>query len=131
MTESIRQTTEALDADSVNRRNLSVRLRKSREYLGLSQGEVARYLGIHRSALSNIENGQRRVDALELKKLAELYKQPVGFFTGEQLVEEGLPDEVAHLARAAKALSQQDIGELTRFAEYLRTRAEGESENDG
>ena len=127
MTESLIHTGKALGAETVDRRELGERLRKSREYIGLSQVEVARYLGIHRSALSNIENGQRRVDALELKRLAELYKQPVGHFTGEKPLEEGLPDDVAHLARAAKSLSQQDRSELTRFAEYLRTRAEADS----
>ena len=131
MTELLKNTEKIPVADNVDRRELRERLRRSREYLGLSQGEVASFLGIPRSALSNIETGQRRVDALELKQLAELYRQSVGHFTGENPVEEGIPDDLAHLARAARALSHQDRGELNRFAEYLRTRAEADSETDG
>lgn len=119
------------NADTVDRRQLGMRLRKAREYLGLSQEEVARYLGIPRSALSNIETGQRRIDALELKRLGQLYKQPVGYFTGESQIEPGLPAEVAHLARAAAGLSQRDREELSRFAEYLRARAQAEKGSNG
>ena len=57
------------------------RLRTSRDYLGFSQDEVAKHLGISRTALSNIESGQRKVDALELKKLAALYQRSIAYFT--------------------------------------------------
>jgi transcriptional regulator with XRE-family HTH domain len=117
--------------ESVDRKKLGARLRDAREYLGLSQDEVAKYLGIPRTALSLIESGQRRIDALELKKLAQFYKRPVAYFTGESQSEAGMPEDVAHLARAAAGLSKGDRRELSRFAEYLRARAESEkSSND-
>jgi transcriptional regulator with XRE-family HTH domain len=111
-------------SETMDRKELGTRLREAREYVGLSQDEVARYLSIPRTALSHIETGQRRVDALELKKLAQLYKRPVGYFTGEESMGEALPDEVAYLARAASGLSSRDREELKRFAEYLRARAQ-------
>jgi transcriptional regulator with XRE-family HTH domain len=114
------------DDESVDRQKLGARLREAREYLGLSQDEVAKYLGIPRTALSHVESGQRRVDALELKKLAQLYKRPVVYFTGESQSDAGMPEDVAHLARAAAGLSEGDRRELNRFAEYLRSRAESE-----
>jgi transcriptional regulator with XRE-family HTH domain len=117
--------------ESVDRQKLGARLRESREYLGLSQDEVAKYLSIPRTALSHIESGQRRIDALELKKLAQLYKRPVVYFTGESQADAGMPEDVAHLARAAAGLSEGDRRELSRFAEYLRARAQSEgSSND-
>jgi transcriptional regulator with XRE-family HTH domain len=119
------------NVESRDREQLGVRLREARDYLGLSQEEVARSLGIPRSALSNIETGQRRVDALELKRLAELYKRPVGYFTGEAPVESGLPQDIAHLARAAAGLSDRDRQELSRFADYLRARAQAEQAENG
>jgi transcriptional regulator with XRE-family HTH domain len=112
--------------ESVDRQKLGARLRESREYLGLSQDEVAKYLSIPRTALSHIESGQRRIDALELKKLAQLYKRPVVYFTGESQADAGMPEDVAHLARAAAGLSEGDRRELSRFAEYLRARAQSE-----
>ena len=110
--------------DTTDRRDLGTRLRQAREYLGLSQDEAAKYLGIPRTALSHIESGQRRIDALELKKAASLYKRPVAHFTGGNESNEGLPEDVAHLARAASGLSESDRQELNKFADYLRARAQ-------
>lgn len=108
--------------DDKARRSLGDRLREARKYLGLKQEEVATYLKIPRTALTDIENGQRRVEAIELARLAKLYRQPVGYFTGEDAAA-SLPIDVAHLARRAADLSAQDRDELGRFAEYLRTRS--------
>jgi transcriptional regulator with XRE-family HTH domain len=105
------------------RRRLGEKLRLAREYLGLSQDEVAKHLGIPRTALTNVEAGQRRIDALELKRLAALYRQPVNHFTGDEGGADALPADVAHLARTAASLSVKDRDELERFAEYLRARA--------
>ena len=57
---------------------------------------------------TSIEAGQRKVEALELKRLAELYRQPVGHFTGEDEAAASLPADVAHLARQAAKLSIKD-----------------------
>jgi transcriptional regulator with XRE-family HTH domain len=81
--------------DAVARRNMGERLRESRKYLGLRQEEVAQYLKIPRTALTDIENGSRRVEALELARLARLYRQSVGYFTGDEAVSAGLPPDVA------------------------------------
>ena len=65
------------DGDGGAGRQLADRLKKLREYLGMSQQHVADCTGITRSAISDIERGQRRVDAVELTKLARLYQHPV------------------------------------------------------
>lgn len=111
------------DNDEEERRRLGGRLREARKYLGLKQEEVATYLKIPRTALTDIENGHRRVEAIELSRLAKLYRQPVAYFTGEDDASASLPVDVAHLARKAAELSQQDRDELSRFAEYLRARS--------
>jgi transcriptional regulator with XRE-family HTH domain len=129
--EKAKGKTKSLNDETVDRQKLGARLREAREYLGLSQDEVAKYLGIPRTALSHIESGQRRIDALELKKLAQLYRRPVVYFTGESQAEAGMPEDVAHLARAAAGLSEGDRRELSRFAEYLRARAESEKSSNG
>jgi transcriptional regulator with XRE-family HTH domain len=105
-----------------DRKTLGERLREARDYLGFSQEEVATFLGVSRSALSNIESGQRKVDALELKKLAGLYKRPVSFFTGEDAQDLPVAEDIAHLARKAAELSTDDRKELGRFADFLRAR---------
>jgi transcriptional regulator with XRE-family HTH domain len=129
--ETDKKKIEGASSESVDRKELGARLRKAREYVGLSQDEVAKYLSIPRTALSHIETGQRRIDALELKKLAQLYKRPIGYFTGEERVDEELPAYVARLTRAASGLSEQDRAELSRFAEFLRAKAQMESDPNG
>lgn len=116
--------------DDARRNQLGEKLRKAREYLGLSQVDVARHLGVPRTALVNIESGQRRVDAIELKKLSDLYRQPVGHFTGDDDETAGFAPDVAHLARAAAKLSAKDRDELGRFADYLRARSSSSENKD-
>jgi transcriptional regulator with XRE-family HTH domain len=116
-----------------NRQVLGERLKEAREYVGLKQDDVAKKLGIPRSALSNVEAGSRKVDAIELAQLAKLYQRPVAWFTGEE--PHGASDqvlaEVAHLTRAAAALSHQDRQELARFADFLKSRARTKEGSDG
>lgn len=112
------------DNDDDARQRLGERLRDARKYLGLKQEEVATYLKLPRTALTDIENGQRRVEAIELTRLARLYRQSVDYLTGEDEGTAALPPDVAHLARKAAALSEEDREELGRFAEYLRARSQ-------
>jgi transcriptional regulator with XRE-family HTH domain len=112
-------------SDDAERAGLADRLRAAREYLGFSQDQVAQHLGISRSALSNIETGQRRVEAVELKRLAALYERPLTYFTGEPGAPgDAVPPDVEHLARKASKLTPKDREELGRFADFLQSRAQ-------
>jgi transcriptional regulator with XRE-family HTH domain len=122
----MKRTSKSTPAEDATERSLlGERLREARKYVGLSQEEVAGLLKMPRTALTDIENGQRKVEALELKRMADLYRQSVSFFTGEDATAP-LPADVAHLARQASTLSAQDREELGRFAEFLRARARAE-----
>jgi transcriptional regulator with XRE-family HTH domain len=105
-----------------DRKTLGERLRDAREYLGFSQEDISTYLGVPRSALSMMETGQRKVDAFELKKLAELYKRPLEYFTGDTSVASSFSSDTKHLARKISELSPDDLEELSRFADFLRAR---------
>ena len=107
------------------RREIGTKLREAREYLDLTQKEVSDVLGVSRSAISLIEKGQRRLETLELKQLAELYGRPISDFTGERT--ERQPDEISLLMRKAEAMSEQDRREIVRFADWLLSR--GSEEN--
>jgi len=52
---------------------LAARLRKARENVGMSQGEVARRWKYHRVTITEIENGNRHVSAWELLKFSSEY----------------------------------------------------------
>lgn len=102
-------------------RQIGDRLRQAREYLELKQEDAALAVGLSRSALSLIENGRRKVDAVELARFAELYGQSIEALTGVAQTAP-LPESVQALARAATELSADDRVELLRFAEFLQTR---------
>lgn len=106
------------------------KLKEAREYLGLSQEEVAGHLKIPRSAISLLESGQRKVDLIELRKLANLYQRPVAFFMGNEELKLPKVGEIDVLQRAAKGLSQKDIQEVLKFAEFLKSRAASKAEDD-
>jgi len=99
-------------------RRLAERLQGTREYLGLSQQFVADHTGIPRVAISAIENGKRKVEALELEALARLYKYPVTYFLDGALEE---PASVRALAREATGLTERDREEMLRFAQFLKS----------
>jgi|SRR5579859_266495 len=99
-------------------RRLAERLQRAREYLGLSQQFVAEHTGIPRVAISAIENGKRKVEALELEALARLYKYPVSYFLDGAL---GEPASVRALAREATELTERDREEVLRFAQFLKS----------
>ncbi|MFT3897197.1 MAG: helix-turn-helix transcriptional regulator [Thermomonas sp.] len=96
------------------------RLRQAREYVGLSQEEVATALGISRPAVTNIESGSRKVEATELNSLARMYRRSLEYLlTGRDNTPSG-PEQLAFLARAVRGLSDRDLDEVARFAEFLK-----------
>lgn len=103
---------------------LARRLREAREFVNLSQQFVAEQTGIPRSAVSDIERGTRRVESLELKRLAELYRMPLDYFLGSESDEDlaGSTDDrtVQALARAAREMSSSEKEQVLRFALFLQ-----------
>jgi transcriptional regulator with XRE-family HTH domain len=55
-------------------------LRKARKEAGLTQREVCKLMGKSSSFVSKCELGERRIDHVELRKLAKIYRKPVSFF---------------------------------------------------
>lgn len=55
-------------------------LKNTRKEIMLDQNEVAKLLGISQSSISKIESGQRRIDIVQLKSFAKLYKKDIEYF---------------------------------------------------
>lgn len=55
-------------------------LKKAREQADLSQEQVAKVLNTTQSYISKIESGQRKIDVVQLKKFAKIYKKSLDFF---------------------------------------------------
>lgn len=104
--------------------DVGTRVAAARTAAGFTQQELADRLGIHRSALTRIEQGQRQIDALELVGLAEALGRPVDWFVrlapptiashrrvgGEDGNIDRLEDELESVARDVLLL--HEIGEL-------------------
>ena len=55
-------------------------LKKARLEAGLDQAEVAKLLGKTQPHISKIEAGQRRLDIIQIKEFAKIYKKDLSFF---------------------------------------------------
>ena len=96
------------------------RLRSARETLGLTQEDVATALTLQRTSVIAMEAGKRNVTALELRRLARLYRRDVTWLLGEgQEVLDTAAAENQALFRATAQLSEEDKEQVLRFAQFL------------
>ncbi|MFJ4246462.1 helix-turn-helix domain-containing protein [Streptomyces iakyrus] len=117
-----------IDTDTDQRTRLGQRLKATREYLGLSQQQVAERTGIVRSAVSDIERGVRKVEVMELQKFARLYRLPASYFLDEEEAADAGEHALAGLPRTARPLSEGDRIEVAKFIQYLQARRQAEEE---
>ena len=115
-------------SDANRRRALADRLREARRLSGLSQGQVAKQMGLHRPSISEIEAGNRRVSADELKQLAELYDVSMSYLTGETPGAMQLDDPRLQLAaRELKKLPTESLDKLLQALAALRSESEDDN----
>lgn len=115
---------------------LAERLRQARVATGFSQQYVADATGLPRSGLSDIERGERRVDALELAALAAVYGQPIDHLLGDAPATPVGPEALAaqleqitsdldgYLERRAWEISEPHIQRAHEAARELVTQAQ-------
>ena len=109
---------------------IAKRLRNAREAAGVSQGQVARLLGMHRPTISEIEAGNRRVSAEELNTFAQTYDVTVSWLLGESA--EQLETDDPRLQLAARELSKLKSEDLDRLLKLLASmRNSDEDDKDG
>ena len=84
---------------------LGRRLRVARETRGFSQRAVADALGLPRTAVTQLEAGNRSVSTLELTRLSELYLRPVADFLQERVRDKDR-DVLVALYRVVPGLEQ-------------------------
>jgi len=98
---------------TAQRSAIAARARTAREMAGLSQGQVAKLLGLHRPSVSEIEAGRRRISADELARLAEIYGVSISWLACvEDERDDAQSDRVELAARELAKLSPQDLERL-------------------
>ena len=95
------------------------RLRRAREKLFLTQEYVASHVGLPRTAIVQIESGNRKVSAEELAALCSLYGVSADYILGKD-VEMGKNEM---FARSFEALSDSDKDEILSLIEFKRQMA--------
>jgi transcriptional regulator with XRE-family HTH domain len=113
------------DNEADRRAVIAERIREARKMAGLSQGQVAKLMGLHRPSISEIEAGNRRVSAEELKQLASLLDVTVAWLVGDapETVETDDP-RVQLAARELKKLKPKDLDRLLRLLASMRDEDE-------
>src|SRR4028119_2234686 len=101
---------------------LGKRLREARTNCGLTQEAAAEKIGITRTALVQIEAGNRSVNTFELVELASLYKADISLLLSEQEVEED--DPLVALCRVEPHLSDNPVVE-SQIRDYVDIFREG------
>ena len=116
---------QAMSEKEAKRALVASRLRLAREMAGLSQGQVAEMLGLHRPSVSEAEAGRRRVSADELGRLAEIYDVSVAWLVGTE-GEAGSPgtDRVQLAARELAKLKPDDLDRVMQLLRALRRPGE-------
>lgn len=87
------------------------RLKKAREDRGITQEAAAEALGVPRTAIVQIEAGNRSISTLELSLLADLYERPIAEFFSEGPIPDA-PEEDPILALPRIADSFKDHPEF-------------------
>lgn len=96
-------------------KNLGTRLKEAREYLGLTQEDVAKLMGVSRVIITNIEAGIRKVSAEELSKFSKIYG-----WTMEELMEGEKAENVPMFARTFNELSEEDQNEILNLIKFKK-----------
>jgi transcriptional regulator with XRE-family HTH domain len=109
------------DADAKRRAIIADRIREARKMAGLSQGQVAKLMNLHRPSISEIEAGNRKVSADELTQLAEFLDVSVAWLVGDapETVETDDP-RIQLAARELKKLKPEDLDRLMRLLASMR-----------
>ncbi len=95
---------------------IAARIREARVMAGLSQGQVAKMLNLHRPSISEMEAGNRSVSADELARLAEIYDVSAAWLCGEGEEKVDPRDTKIQLAaRELQKLKPEDLDRLLRI----------------
>jgi transcriptional regulator with XRE-family HTH domain len=106
--------------DDSKRADIGPRIRMAREMAGLSQGQVARLMGLHRPSITEIEAGNRRVSTEELEQLAVHFDVSTSWLLGEDETDQPDQAKVQLAARELEKLKPEDLDRLMKLLATIR-----------
>jgi len=106
---------------------IAERLREARRLSGLTQGQAAKRMDMHRPTISEIEAGNRNVSVPELARFAEVYDVDLAWLSGVGPEKLDPHDTRLQLAfRELQKIKPEDLDRLMRALAALRGPSEGE-----
>ncbi|WP_202707732.1 helix-turn-helix transcriptional regulator [Sporosalibacterium faouarense] len=115
-----------LRGDDIMNKTLCNRLKSARKNLGLSQEYVAKLANCHRTTITAIELGTRKVTTDELVFFSELY----GISSDELLYGTQNNTDIKMFARTFSSLCDSDKKEIFNLIEYKQRMKEGKTQYD-
>ncbi|RWX81569.1 XRE family transcriptional regulator [Neorhizobium lilium] len=113
-------------------KRIADRIKEARQLSGLSQGQAAKMLEMHRPTISEIENGNRKVSATELAQFAEIYEVSINYLMGEGPDQMNPSDPKLQLAaRELSKLSPDALNSLMRALAVIQGDDKDDNSDDG
>ncbi len=101
------------------RKLIATRIKQARQLAGLSQGQVAKLMNLHRPSVTEIEAGNRRVSADELLQFSEIFDVSTAWLLAE--TDEKLSTNDPRLQLAARELAKIKPKDLDKLLTLLAT----------
>jgi len=99
---------------------IAYRLKTAREYMGFSPSEIEKITKLNAEKILGFENDSLDINRDEINILAKVYRKSTEYLlTGEDRVDSE-PVQFSFLARAKKGLSDNDLDEISHFANFLK-----------
>ena len=100
--------------------SFGLRLRRLRKARGETQPELARLLGLSRSAVSMYESGEREPKYELLTAIAAHYEVDLDYLLGRDLpAAESEDPDIRMIARAGRKMTPEQRESLLRYARYM------------
>ena len=106
-------------------KNISEKLREARLKLGFSQEYVANCLGISRSAITQIELGNRKINADEITEFCKLYHLSADYILNTENIE----TNQSVFARGFNELDDKDQQEILNLIAFKKAMAKKKANN--
>lgn len=104
-----------------NKKIIASRLKMAREHAGLSQGQVAKMMNMHRPSISEIEAGRRSVSSEELVGFSRIYNVRTNWVLSEDDdTGNSVKAKVELAARELSSLKNEDLDKILNLLSALR-----------
>ena len=113
----------------MTKQEIASRLRSAREMSGLSQGQAAKRLELHRPTISEIEAGRRNVRSDELVQFANLYGVEIEWLTEGKVNEDKIDQSILAAARELSAMKDEDIETLVNTIKMIKSSGGKDGQN--